>query len=67
MPPEIVVMSGCSPDEDILKVTSSEVKHWLAKPVAIDRQTQQNCNKEAEDAEISFLRAYRASVVQPNA
>lgn len=35
-PPAIVVMSGYSPDADIVKVTSSGVKHWLSKPVAIE-------------------------------
>lgn len=35
-PPAIVVMTGYSPDEDIIKVTSSGVKHWLSKPVAIE-------------------------------
>lgn len=35
-PPEIIVMSGYSPDEDIMKVSASGVKHWLSKPVAIE-------------------------------
>ncbi len=34
--PTIIVMSGYSPDEDIMKVTASGVKHWMSKPVAVE-------------------------------